>query len=78
MKLNELRDFLNSLPVEFDEFPVVNGEYFVPEGETDFHYRIDKPILSLIVDENTNEVVFLHEFHEIEEPFLHELPNTEE
>ena len=78
MKVNELRDFLNSLPEWSDEFPVVNGEYFVPEGEIDFQYRVDKPILALIVDENTHEVVFLHEFTDLKEPFIHELAYTEE
>ena len=81
MKLNELRDFLNSLPVEFDEYPVVNGDFYVPDGESDYHYRVDKPIMSLIVDEETQEVVFLHELHEFEEPdseHLHDHDHDEE
>lgn len=64
MKLKELKDFLNSLPIEFDEFPIVNGEIFKPENKPDFNYRVDKPIISLVVNENIKEVIFLNDFFE--------------
>jgi hypothetical protein len=65
MKLKELKDWLNSIPVEFDDYDVVNGEYgqFTEDDET-FRYRVDKPIIASIVDEETFEVVLLHEFSE--------------
>ncbi len=66
MKLSELKEFINSLPAEMDDFTVVNGEYgFIdPENEEGFIYRVDKPVLAINVDENDNEVVLLHQTRE--------------
>ena len=66
MKLSELKEFINSLPSEMDDFTVVNGEYgFIdPENEEGFIYRVDKPVLAINVDEKDNEVVLLHQTRE--------------
>ena len=67
MTLEELREFLNSLPERFDKYGVVNGEVgTVPNEENKVEeegvvYRCDKPIVTLYVDENTKEVCFLHQ-----------------
>ena len=55
MKLSELKEFINSLPAEMDDFTVVNGEYgfMDPENEEGFIYRVDKPVLAIIVTSNT-------------------------
>jgi hypothetical protein len=62
MKLNELKEWLNSLPEEFGEYPCVNGE----ETKIDevYHYRVDKPIIAGYVDEETKEVVLCHQLIE--------------
>lgn len=59
MKLKELKEWLNSLPDEFDEYSCVNGE----EGviNEDYHYRVDKPIIAGFVDEENKEVVLCHQ-----------------
>ena len=64
MILRELRDWVNNLPEEFLEFNVVNGE----EGQLDdqYFYRLDKPVISLLVDEESKEFVLLSPK---EEPF---------
>jgi|688.fasta_scaffold02127_53 hypothetical protein len=66
MKLSELKEFINSLPEEMNDFTVVNGEYgFVdPENEQGFIYRADKPVLAINVDEKDMEVVLLHQTRE--------------
>ena len=66
MKLSELKEFINSLPKEMDDFTVVNGEYgfMDPENEEGFIYRVDKPVLAINVDEKDMEVVLLHQTRE--------------
>lgn len=65
MKLKELKDWLNGLPNTFDEYDVVNGEHgSFSEDDESFHYRVDKTIVASLVDEETNEVVLLHQFTE--------------
>jgi hypothetical protein len=60
MKLIELKTWINSLPDEFLEYNVVNGE----EGKLDDEYwfRLDKPVISLMVDEENEEICILNEF----------------
>ena len=59
MKLNELKEWINSLPPEFDEYTVVNGEYGVLDGE--HFYRVDKPVTTLTVDDDDKEIVILND-----------------
>ncbi len=67
MTLKEIKNFIARLPLEMDEFEVVNGEvgYLNPEdGDDMMSYRIDKPIIALYVDENSKEVCFFHQTQE--------------
>jgi len=66
MTLGELREFLSQLPEEMDNFEVVNGEvgYLDIEDEDSMVYRVDKPIIALYVDENSQEVCFFHQTQE--------------
>lgn len=66
MKLIELKEFINKLPAEMDDFTVVNGEYgfMDPETEEGFIYRVDKPVLAINVDEKDLEIVLLHQTRE--------------
>jgi hypothetical protein len=57
--IKELRNFLNTIPAEFDEFEMVNGEVAYLAEET--YVRIDKPIVFLSIDEQTKEFVLLHQ-----------------
>lgn len=59
MKLKELKDWLNSLPEEFDDYPCVNGEEGIVNEE--YHYRVDKHIVACFVDEENKEVVLCHQ-----------------
>ena len=67
MKTKELLDFLKTLPEEFMDYPVVNGEEGIFEGE--FRYRVDNPVVAVLVDEETKEVVMLHQFQDDEKIF---------
>jgi len=57
--IKQLKDFLTTLPETFDNFKLVNGDYTKIDEE--YHYRIDKPILSFEVDEETKEFCCLHQ-----------------
>ena len=66
MTIKEIKAFLAKLPDEFDEFSLVNGEVgYLPtekEGEEpEAMYRVDKPIISLYVDETSKELCLLHQ-----------------
>jgi hypothetical protein len=62
MKTKELLEFLKTLPEEFLDYSIVNGEEGIFEDE--IRYRVDKPIVSVIVDEETKEVVLCHQYSE--------------
>lgn len=57
--VGNLKEFLNSLPKEFDDFQLVNGEYGQVNNE--HYYRIDKPVIQLNIDEDTEELCILHQ-----------------
>ena len=69
MTILELKNFLNSLPINFDTFTIVNGEVSML-GEN-YYVRIDKPVIHLEIDENSKELLILHQTEE-------ELKNIEE
>ena len=59
MKLTELKNWVNSLPDEFLEYHVVNGE--TGKIDEEYHFRVDKPVTTLLVDKQNNEVVILND-----------------
>jgi len=59
--IRELKTFLNSLPPEFDDFGMVNGEV---AGIEEFYVRIDKPIIHLEIDEESGEFLLLNQSEE--------------
>jgi len=63
MQLKDLRQFVASLPEEFNDFELVNGAYgFIEKhGEDNVYYRRDYSICVATVDETSKEVVFLHQ-----------------
>ena len=67
MKLKELRQFVDNLSIEMDDYSVVNGEVgYLDMGkeEDDMMYRVDKPIITLYVDKQSKEVCFFHQTQE--------------
>lgn len=62
MKLKELKDWLDTLPDEFLEYTVVNGEVVIIDDE--YHYRLDKPVTTLTVDEENKEIIILNDTQE--------------
>jgi hypothetical protein len=61
MKLKEIKDWIESLPNEFLEFDVVNAEEGKLDKENDIWYRFDKPIRTLVINEETKEILFLND-----------------
>lgn len=59
MTLKELKDWVNSLPDNFLDYHVVNGE--VRPLDDDYEYCIDKPITTLTVDIDTEEILILND-----------------
>jgi len=60
MKLKELKDWVNQLPEEFLEFDVCNAEKGELTDDGEYTYRLDKPVVSLDVDEDNKEVLILN------------------
>jgi len=61
MLLKELRDWINKLPLEMDEFVVVTREIKMDEEDLDKMLFKDFPLVSGIPDENTKRIV-LHDY----------------
>ena len=59
LTIKELKGFLNSLPSSFDDYEITNGEYGKANDEN--YFRIDKPVIFLSVDEDTQELCILHQ-----------------
>jgi hypothetical protein len=62
--IKEIKDFLSKLPEEMDSFSMVNGEVgYIPseDGEEQAYYRVDKPIVTLYIDETSKELCLLHQ-----------------
>jgi len=66
MTVKELKDFMKKIPSEMDGYLVVNGEvgYLDQNDEESMVYRVDNPIITLYVDENTKEFCMLHQTRE--------------
>jgi hypothetical protein len=61
MLLKELRDWINKLPLEMDEFVVVTREIKMDEEDLNKMLFKDFPLVSGIPDENTKRIV-LHDY----------------
>ncbi len=62
MTIKEMKNFINSLPENFNNFTIVNGELAEIQGQ--FYVRIDKPVVQISVDEETQELLILHQTEE--------------
>jgi hypothetical protein len=60
MKLKEVKNWIDNLPVEFLEFDVVNAEEGKLTNDGEVLYRFDKPVVSLNVNEESKEILFLN------------------
>lgn len=82
MTIKELKDFLSQLPEEMDSFAMVNGEVgYVPSEDGDeeqMMYRVDKPIVTLYVDETSKELCLLHQTRDEVKDMIGEDGNTTE
>lgn len=58
ISVKKLKNYLNKLPAEFDDFELVNGEVI---GVDEYYVRTDRPIIHLEIDENTKELMMLHQ-----------------
>ena len=67
MKLKDLKEFLTEIPDQFDDYELVNGEYGLLDAtdENSAVFRADKPIITMYVDIQTQEVCFLHQTQEV-------------
>lgn len=60
MKISELRKFVNAIPKEMDDFQIVYRR-FEDEDEDDNVLFLDYPLISIYVDEESQESIFLDE-----------------
>ena len=66
MILRDLKEYLERLPAEYDEFELVNGQVgdVDTDDETNFVYRVDNPIVAMYADVDTREICFFHQTQE--------------
>jgi Fe-S-cluster formation regulator IscX/YfhJ len=62
MTFSELKDWINSLPEDFNNFQVMNGGEMVKEDI--YMYRIDSPITTCVVDKESKNIIFLNDFYD--------------
>ena len=62
MTLTELKDWINSLPEDFNNFQVMNGGEMIKEDI--YMYRIDSPITTCVVDKESKNIIFLNDFYD--------------
>ena len=60
MTLGELKEYINSIPEEMDEFTVVNGELGLAKDGNTF-VMTNNEVHTAYVDVNNGEVQFLHQ-----------------
>lgn len=60
MKISELRKFVNAIPKEMDDFQIIYRR-FEDEAEDDNVLFLDYPLISIYVDEESQESIFLDE-----------------
>lgn len=65
MTLKELKEWVNNLPDKFENYEVMNGEFGVLDSE--HIYRLDKPVTTLYVDEENNEILVLNDIEDKED-----------
>jgi hypothetical protein len=61
IKLKEVRDWIDTLPKEFLEFDVVNAEEGLLTEDGEYTYRMDKPVVSLNVHVENQEILILNQ-----------------
>ena len=60
MRLAEVKEYINSIPEEMDDFNVVNGEFgLATDGNT--FIMTNNEVMTIYVDEKNGEVQFLHQ-----------------
>lgn len=64
MTIQELKEFLDTLPENFNECEIVNSE--IGKLGEEHYYRKDMPVTTIFVDEETMELVFANEVEEEE------------
>jgi hypothetical protein len=64
MKLKTLKDWIASLPTEFEDMELLMGEYVKIDNQQDFSSRYDRPIMGLYVDEELKEIVLMFQSEE--------------
>ena len=62
MKIKDLKKFIDNLPEEFAEFDIVNAE-MGEDMDDSFTYRLDKPVTTLAIDEESKELLILNKEH---------------
>jgi Fe-S-cluster formation regulator IscX/YfhJ len=62
MTFSELKEWINSLPEDFNNFQVMNGGETVKEDI--YMYRIDSPITTCVVDKESKQIIFLNDFYD--------------
>lgn len=61
MKLKDVKNWIETLPEDFLEYEVMNAEKGELGSEGIYTYRLDKPVVTLDVDTESEEVLFIND-----------------
>jgi hypothetical protein len=61
--IGELKEYLGKLPEEFDSYEMVNG-VVSPLIDGEYYVRIDHPVVQLQIDQESKELLILHQSEE--------------
>jgi hypothetical protein len=60
MTIAELKEFINRIPDEMNDYTVENAE-FMDNDNDDIRYRLDKPVIAIYIREDTKELLLMNE-----------------
>jgi hypothetical protein len=59
MTIAELKEFINRIPDEMNDYTVENAE-FMGNDNDDIRYRFDKPVIAIYIREDTKELLLMN------------------
>ena len=59
MTIAELKEFINRIPDEMNDYTVENAE-FMDNDNDDIRYRLDKPVIAIYIREDTKELLLMN------------------
>jgi hypothetical protein len=76
MKLKELKDWMNGLPEECDEYEVILAQ--IGKIDEEYWFREDEPVIALNIDKENSEVLIMRGSEQTDEEIRNQIDKTDE